>query len=66
MPDKAIVTFADSSIQDLEDILKYYQEQGLLHIGERLVNRVFGDIELLASQPDIGRIVPEQSPFQFE
>ncbi len=59
MSDKIEITFAESAIQDLEDVLLYYQEKNLSHIGERLVNAVFEDIESLTDQPDMGRIVPE-------
>jgi len=59
MSDKTLITFAESAIQDLEDVLNYYQEKDLPHVGDRLVKSVFADIELLTDQPDMGRVVPE-------
>lgn len=59
MPRKASITFADSALGDLQDILHYYEEEQIPHVGARLVGKVIGDIELLAEQPDMGRIVPE-------
>ena len=59
MPNRVKITFAESAIQDLEDVPGYYQEKDLPHIGEKLVNNVFEEIEQLADQPDMGRMVPE-------
>jgi len=53
------ITFADSALGDLEGILAYYRDQQAPQAGERLVADVIKDIELLAAQPDMGRIVPE-------
>lgn len=53
------ITFAHSALSDLEEILEYYNEQKIPHAGERLVKKVFADIELLSEQPDMGRRVPE-------
>jgi len=53
------ITFADSAICDLEDVLEFYRGQQVPHVGERLVSNVVKDIELLAEQPDMGRVVPE-------
>ena len=43
----------------MEDVLEFYKEQKVPHVGERLVRKFFKDIKLLSEQPDIGRIVPE-------
>ncbi|MCP4294961.1 MAG: type II toxin-antitoxin system RelE/ParE family toxin [Proteobacteria bacterium] len=59
MVDKIKVSFTESAIKDLEDILAYYEEQKTPHVGNRLVGQVIGDIEHLKDQPDMGRIVPE-------
>jgi len=61
MPRKYEVTFAESALKDLEYVLEYYKEQQVPHIGENLVSNVIDDVELLAEQPDMGRIVPEFS-----
>lgn len=53
------ITFAHSALSDLEEILEFYNEQKIPHAGERLVKKVFADIELLSEQPDMGRRVPE-------
>ena len=59
MPKRIKITFAESALGDLEDVLKYYREQQVPHLGEKLVGNVIQDIELLSEQPDMGRIVPE-------
>ena len=53
------VFFAVSAFRDLEDVLEYYKEQKIPHVGERLVTQVIKNVELLANQPDMGRLVPE-------
>jgi plasmid stabilization system protein ParE len=59
MPGKVKITFSTSALDDLQDVLEYYQELGVSSIGEKLVGDVIRDIELLADHPDMGRIVPE-------
>lgn len=59
MTEKIKISFAESAFQDLEEILQFYQEQNIPHVGEELVAKVIKDIELLKRQPDLGRIVPE-------
>ena len=53
------ITFSDSAVRDLEDIVEYYSEQQIPHVGARLVRKVIEEIELLGEAPDIGRVVPE-------
>ncbi|MFA6500145.1 MAG: type II toxin-antitoxin system RelE/ParE family toxin [Desulfurivibrionaceae bacterium] len=53
------ITFAESAFQDLEDILAYYAGQAMPQVGSRFVAEIITDIELLSSQPRMGRIVPE-------
>lgn len=53
------ITFSTSALEDLEDVLKYYKEQEIPHVGQKLVNRVLQDVEILKDQPDSGRVVPE-------
>jgi len=53
------ISFAESAIQDLEDILLFYGDRNILHVGEKFVSKVIKDIELLRIQADLGRIVPE-------
>jgi plasmid stabilization system protein ParE len=56
---KKLLHFAESAVCDLEDILAYYAEQGVPHVGTRLVGEIIGAVELLRDQPDMGRMVPE-------
>mgnify|MGYP001607616409 CR=1 FL=1 len=53
------ITFAESAVQDMEDILTYHAGQAMPQVGSRLVAEIIADIELLASQPRMGRMVPE-------
>ena len=53
------ITIAHSAIFDLEDVIEFYKEQKIPHIGERLVGEIFKEIELLSEQPDMGGLVPE-------
>lgn len=53
------ITFANSALGDLKDVLEYYREQQVSHVGEKLVADVIEAVELLGEKPDIGRIVPE-------
>ena len=53
------ITFAHSALSDLENVLEFFNEQKIPHAGERLVKKVFADIELLSEQPDMGKKVPE-------
>jgi toxin ParE1/3/4 len=59
MVDKIKISLAESAIKDLEDILEYYNEQKIPHVGNRLVRQVIDDVEYLKDQPDMGRIVSE-------
>ena len=56
---KIAISFSGSALADLEEILAYYQEQAVAHVGQSLVAGIVADIELLASQPEMGRVVPE-------
>ena len=59
MAAKVTITFADSAVSDLQDILAYYEEQSVPGVGKRLVAGIIADIELLKEQPDMGRVVSE-------
>jgi toxin ParE1/3/4 len=59
MPKRSKITFAESALRDLEEVLEYYIDRQIPHVGEKLVGNVIQDIELLSEQPDMGRIVPE-------
>lgn len=53
------VSFAESAVQDLEEILAWYEHQLVPEVGHRLVAEVFENAEGLADNPDMGRVVPE-------
>jgi len=59
MPERIKITFAESALADLQDVLENYREQQVPLVGEKLVKNVIQDIELLSEQPDMGGIVPE-------
>lgn len=59
MPRKYRVTFAQSSVQDLEAIRTWYADQQIPEIGERLVGEIVSAVERLTDFPMSGRIVPE-------
>ena len=59
MPLKHTITFADSSVKDLEEIRAWYADQQVPDVGEQLLREVVSHIERLADFPENGRIVPE-------
>ena len=59
MAAKIAITFSESALYDLQEIVSYYEEQAIPHIGKELMTDIIHDIELLSYQPDMGRVVPE-------
>ena len=59
------ISFAQSAISDLEDILRWYDQQLAPDVGKRLVSEVIYKIERLAEHPESGRIVPEFQTHQL-
>lgn len=59
MPRKHSITFAESAINDLEEIRGWYAEQQVPEVGERLVGELVSDVERLSDFPETGRMVPE-------
>jgi plasmid stabilization system protein ParE/DNA-binding XRE family transcriptional regulator len=59
MTNKHTITFALSSIKDLEEIREWYAEQQVPDVGERLLGEIVSQVESLADFPETGRIVPE-------
>lgn len=53
------VVFAESAVEDLEEIREYYLEQQVPEVGDRFVREIIALIEDLPSHPDKGRVVPE-------
>lgn len=50
---------AQSALEDLQAIQKYYEEQEVPHIGDDFVAAILEHCEMLQIHPDAGRIVPE-------
>jgi toxin ParE1/3/4 len=55
------VQLTDSAVNDLRELLLYYEEQSIPQVGQRFVAEILGRIEKLSDNPDIGRVVPEFS-----
>jgi toxin ParE1/3/4 len=55
------VQLTDSAVNDLRELLLYYEEQSIPQVGQRFVAKILGRIEKLSDNPDIGRVVPEFS-----
>ena len=51
--------FAQSALDDLLDIERWYASQEVPDVGRRLVVSVMDHVEQLAAFPDSGRVVPE-------
>lgn len=66
MPTVAI-RFAESAIAVLEALKRWYAEQDVPDVGDRLVREIVTRIEALRDHPEMGRIVPEfDQPFLRE
>ena len=50
---------ANSAYSDLEGIKEYYEDKGAPHIGKEFIKAIVEHIQMLADNPDIGRVVPE-------
>ena len=59
MPGTVTITFAVSAVEDLEDIHRWYSDQQLSEVGERLIEEMISSTERLTQFPQSGRIVPE-------
>ena len=55
------VCLTDSALNDLRELLLYYEEQLVPQVGQRFVAEILERIDTLIDNPDIGRIVPEFS-----
>lgn len=53
------IRFAESAVLDLEVIKRWYAEQNVPEVGDRLVAEIFERIEALRDHPEMGRMVPE-------
>jgi toxin ParE1/3/4 len=59
MERKRTMEFAESALNDLDDIIIWYADQQVPEVGKRLVGEVVAQVERLADFPESGRIVPE-------
>ncbi|MGC2063817.1 MAG: type II toxin-antitoxin system RelE/ParE family toxin [Thermodesulfovibrionales bacterium] len=59
MAKRSSLSFAESAIYDLEEIIAWYTEQGIPETGRKLVEKVIVQTERLTLYPDSGRAVPE-------
>lgn len=50
---------AQSALEDLQAIQKYYKEQDVPHIGDDFVAAILNHCGMLQIHPDAGRAVPE-------
>ena len=55
------VQLTDSAVNDLHELLLYYEQQSVPQVGQRFVAELLDRIETLIDNPDIGRVVPEFS-----
>jgi len=55
------VRLTASAINDLRELLLYYEEKLVPPVGQRFVAEILERIETLIDNPDIGRVVPEFS-----
>ena len=53
------ISFAESAVTDLEDILGWYTDQQVPEVGKQQVSIIIQHVEQLREQPEMGRIVPE-------
>ena len=55
------ISFSQSALSDLEEIVAYNQEQDIPSVANKLVISIVEHIEILQDHPDIGRVVAEFS-----
>lgn len=53
------ISVSNSAYGDLESIKKYYEAEGVPHIGKQFVLAIIEHVQTLVDNPDIGRMVPE-------
>ena len=59
MAKRSSLSFAESAISDLEEVIAWYTEQGIPETGRKLAGKVIVQTERLTLYPDSGRVVPE-------
>ncbi len=64
---RALISFAESAVRDLQEVQAWHAEQGVKDVGTRLVEEIFQRVQALAEHPHMGRVVPEfDQPFLRE
>lgn len=53
------VSVSTSAFEDLENVISYYNEQGVPDIGSNFVKAIIERIQVLSDHPDLGSVVPE-------
>ena len=59
MAKRSSLSFAESAISDLEEVIAWFTEQGIPETGRKLVEKVLVQTERLTLYTDSGRVVPE-------
>ena len=59
MAKRSSLSFAESAIADLEEVIAWFTEQRIPETGRKLVEKVIVQTERLSLYPDSGRVVPE-------
>lgn len=54
-----VLSIAQSALSDLLQIQQFYLEQGIADVGQKLLQEIFKQTEMIVAHPDAGRIVPE-------
>jgi plasmid stabilization system protein ParE len=53
------ISFSNSALEDLKEVLAYYNEQEVPEVGSRHLTEIFERVESLPDNPQLGRVVPE-------
>ena len=53
------IRLATSGLEDLAEIQRHYDSEGVPDAGRRIVAEIINHIQRLADYPEIGRVVPE-------
>ena len=53
------ISVSKSAFNDLENIISYYNIQGVPDVGIKFSQAIIEHVQVLADHPDIGRVVPE-------
>lgn len=56
---RVTIRLAESAVPDLEELGRWYSEQDVPDVGDRLIEEIFERLGALRTHPDMGRIVPE-------